>query len=118
MRFKLDQNIPSSIAAAVAAEGHDVHTAAEEGLSSASDPVLLAACVSEGWILVTLDRDFADIRAYPPGTHAGLWVLRPPRQTVAAVAAVVAGGLRLARVERVEGRLWVLDEMRVRIRGE
>ena len=49
--------------------GHDIESALSEKLGGADDPVLLAACVAEDRILVTLDLDFSDIRTYPPGSH-------------------------------------------------
>ena len=67
-------------------------------------------------MLVTLDLDFADIRAYPPGSHRGIWVLRPSEQTFATVLALVLAGVRLTSAERTVGQLWVIDERRVRIR--
>lgn len=77
---------------------------------------MLESCVAEDRILITLDLDFSDIRAYPPGSYPGIWVLRPSRQTFRAIEALVSAGLRLSTVERVPGQLWVIDEQRVRIR--
>jgi predicted nuclease of predicted toxin-antitoxin system len=116
LRFKLDENIPARALAALRTQGHDVETAESEGLAGAVDATILAACVAEARVLVTLDLDFADIRAYPPGSHAGIWVLRPSRQTFAAVVALLAAAIRLSAVERTAGQLWVIDERRVRIR--
>jgi predicted nuclease of predicted toxin-antitoxin system len=78
---------------------------------------LLAICHVEDRILVTLDLDFADIRAYPSGSHRGIWVLRPAQQTFDVVTGLLLSGLRLADVEPAAGRLWIIDERRVRIRG-
>jgi len=39
--------------------------------------------------LVTLDLDFANIRAYPPGEHAGIIVLRSKRQDKLTVLAYI-----------------------------
>ena len=72
--------------------------------------------LDENRILITLDLDFSDIRAYPPGTYPGIWVLRPQKQTFKAFETLVRAGLRLSAVERVLGQLWVIDEKRVRIR--
>lgn len=115
-RFKLDENIPRSVEPVLRELGHDVETARSEGLAGAPDPDLLAACSEEHRILVTLDLDFADIRAYPPGSHRGVWVLRPATQTFAAVLDLLLAGIRLSSVERTTGKLWVIDEKRVRIR--
>jgi predicted nuclease of predicted toxin-antitoxin system len=116
LRFKLDENLPRRVEPALIHLGHDVETAVSEGLAGAIDPDLLAACLAEDRVLVTLDLDFADIRAYPPGSHRGVWVLRPADQTLASVLNVVLAGVRLTAVERTAGQLWVIDEERVRIR--
>lgn len=116
MKFKLDENLPELVRESLNAFGHDVHTVAEEGLSGARDEAVLQASIAEDRILITLDLDFSDIRAYPPGSYPGIWVLRPPKQTFEAIEALVSAGLRLSTVERVRGQLWVIDEGRVRIR--
>ena len=116
LRFKLDENLPKRVDPALRALGHDVETAISESLAGAIDRQLLAACTAEARILVTLDLDFADIREYPPGSHRGIWVLRPEEQTFGAVLNLVLAGVRLAVAERTEGQLWVIDERRVRIR--
>ncbi|HRH86907.1 MAG TPA: DUF5615 family PIN-like protein [Rubrivivax sp.] len=62
LRFKLDENLPRRVEPALRDLGHDVETALSERLGGADDPVVLAACVAEGRILITLDLDFSDIR--------------------------------------------------------
>ncbi len=116
MKFKLDENLPELVRGSLNELGLDAHTVAQEGLSGAPDSEVLLACVSEGRVLITLDLDFSDIRAYPPGSYPGIWVLRPPKQTFKAIDALVRAGVRLSAVEPVEGQLWVIDEKRVRIR--
>lgn len=116
MKFKLDENLPELVSATLAALAHDAHTVAQEQLAGASDELVLKTSVAESRVLITLDLDFADIRAYPPGSHAGIWVLRPAKQTFSAIDTLVRAGLRLAGSERVHGQLWVIDEQRVRIR--
>ncbi len=116
LRFKLDENLPRRVEPALRDLGHDVQTACSEGLAGAPDPDLLAACRTEDRVLLTLDLDFADIRAYPVGSHRGIWVIRPAEQAFAAVLTLVLAGVRLSAVERTAGQLWVIDEKRVRIR--
>jgi hypothetical protein len=64
-----------------------------------------------------LDENLPDIRAYPLGSYPGIWVLRPPKQTFMAIKALVAAAVRLCATETAYGRLWVIDEQRVRIRA-
>lgn len=116
MKFKLDENLPELVRESLSALGHDAHTVADEGLAGTQDETVLKACVAEDRILLTLDLDFSDIRAYPPGSYPGIWILRPSRQTFKAIESLVQAGVRLSAVERVGGQLWVIDEKRIRIR--
>lgn len=116
LRLKLDENLPRRIEPALRALGHDAETSLSEGLGGASDPKLLAACVAENRILVTLDLDFANIRDYPPGSHRGIWVLRPSQQTIDLTLRLVLAAVKLASSEATAGQLWIVDERRVRIR--
>jgi predicted nuclease of predicted toxin-antitoxin system len=94
-RFKLDENLPRDAQALLFAAGHDVETAIEEHLAGNPDAKVLDACCAESRVLVTLDLDFADIRLYPPSTHAGVWVLRPATQSIKNTLSVLKGALAL-----------------------
>jgi predicted nuclease of predicted toxin-antitoxin system len=76
VKFKLDENLPVSSAEALTGCGHDVDTVTAEGLTGAADPHVVAAAAGEARVLITLDRGLGDIRRYPPGSHAGIVVLR------------------------------------------
>ena len=76
MKFKVDENLPASAAAILASAGHDIDTVPAEGLTGAPDPDVVSAATGAGRILVSLDVGLGDIRAYPPGSHAGIVVLR------------------------------------------
>jgi predicted nuclease of predicted toxin-antitoxin system len=85
VKFKLDENLPASSARLLAKSGHDVDTVAAEGLTGAADPDVVAAAAAEERVLITLDRGLGDLRAYPPGSHAGIVVLRLTDQSAPAV---------------------------------
>ena len=78
MKIKLDENLPADLAIRLRQAGHDVVDVVEEGLGGEDDPPVLQAASHEGRILMTFDLDFADIRHYPPGSHAGIIVFRSP----------------------------------------
>ena len=65
MNFKLDENLPVEAADLMRKAGHDVKTVPDEKLQGARDPLLLDRCIAEDRVLVSLDTEFADIRAYP-----------------------------------------------------
>jgi predicted nuclease of predicted toxin-antitoxin system len=80
MRFKIDENLPIDAAEVLRRAGHDAATVLEQGYGGSTDARLAALCQRESRILVTLDMDFADIRAYPPAEFPGLVVLRLRQQ--------------------------------------
>ena len=78
MRFLLDADLPRSSAIVLRELGHDVSDVRDIGLGSASDDDIFRHAQAERRIIVTADLDFADVRAYPPGTHPGIVVFRLP----------------------------------------
>jgi predicted nuclease of predicted toxin-antitoxin system len=65
VKFKIDENLPAEAAEILNSAGFDAHTIADESLTSAKDETVAGISRSEDRILVTLDPDFANIRAYP-----------------------------------------------------
>jgi predicted nuclease of predicted toxin-antitoxin system len=92
VRFKLDENMPAAAATPFEAAGHHVDTVLDEGLAGGSDAPVLAAAGEAGRVVVTLDRGFGDIRAYPPGTYGGIVVIRPGEQSPTGVREGGRGG--------------------------
>jgi predicted nuclease of predicted toxin-antitoxin system len=76
VKVKLDENITSAAVAVLKQAGHVVDTVADEGLTGAVDSLVIDSCRSEERLLVTFDVGFGDIRAYPPGSHHGIVLLR------------------------------------------
>lgn len=87
----------------------------DQRLIGVSDRHLSEVCKTEGRIFVTLDLDFANIRTYPPDEHPGLIVLRLARQDKPHVVDVFRRTLK-AVVHELLGRLWIVEERRIRIR--
>jgi len=116
VNFKLDENMPADLATHLRDAGHEVADVVEEGLAGEDDPPVLAAATAEGRILLTFDLDFADVRHYAPGTHAGIVVFRLHDQRwktlQGPVTRLVAGG----KLEDLERGLAIVDETRVRFK--
>lgn len=85
MRVKLDENLPATAKAAVAALGHDVETVADQGLGGSDDEAVTTAARRERRFLITLDRGMGDVRRYPPGSHPGILVIRVADQQTTVV---------------------------------
>jgi predicted nuclease of predicted toxin-antitoxin system len=114
LKFKLDENIPADLAVLLQDHGHDAADVVQEGLAGQDDPPVLAAAVKEGRILLTFDLDFADIRRYPPGSHAGIVVFRLRDQRWKVLEKPVTRLLESAGLQSLEGGLAIVDESRVR----
>jgi predicted nuclease of predicted toxin-antitoxin system len=80
VKFKIDENLPIEFAEILQAAGDDATTVFDEELQGERDSIIGDICRLEGRILVTLDTDSADIRAYPPTDFPGFLVLRVQRQ--------------------------------------
>ena len=117
MKFKVDENLPIEVAQLLREAGHGVYSVHEQGLVGAKDQILAEVCQSENRAMVTLDTHFADIRSYPPENYSGLIVLRLMRQDKPHVLEVMRRVLKLFSSETLEGKLWIVDEKRVRVRG-
>ncbi len=75
LKFKVDENLPIEAAALLCDAGHDALTVSQQQISGEPDATVAAVCNLEGRIVVTLDLDFGDIRAFPPADYAGIVVL-------------------------------------------
>jgi predicted nuclease of predicted toxin-antitoxin system len=115
VKLKLDENLGARCRDVLVGAGHDVATVFDQGLHSAGDRAVIAACRTEGRCLVTLDLDFANPFTFPPEQFAGIVVLRLPRRPTGADIVAATGGLvrALAR-QSVGGKLWIVTPTRLR----
>ena len=116
MKIKLDENMPHALAELLRTAGHDVETVPDENLSGEEDGVVLRSATDEGRILMSFDLDFADIRSYPMGTHAGIVVFRIHDQKWAVLKEPAERLIASGRLERLSHGLAVVDEKRIRMR--
>lgn len=115
MKFKLDENLGPFVQRLFANKGHDSHSLREERLLGAQDKVVLAAAVSEGRVLVTLDRDFGNVLRFSPEATAGIIVLAPPgRVTRESLRMLVDGVLQALDTRVVYRKLWIVEPGRIR----
>ena len=115
MRLKLDENLPPDLAEFLRTQGHDALTIWDQSLQGSPDPSVAEVCKREDRVFVTLDLDFADIRAYPPEQYPGLIVLRVANQSRAHVLTVFRRMFPTFQTQTLAGRLWVVDETSLRV---
>ena len=75
MKFKLDENIPVEASILFRESGHDAVTVLDQNMGGKADEHIIQICTQEQRALITLDLDFADIKAYPPSNFHGIFVL-------------------------------------------
>ncbi len=116
MKFKIDENLPSEIAADLRAASHDADTVPDQGLAGAPDAVILARAQREGRVILTMDKGIADIRAYPPQQYAGIILFRPRTAGRSATLAFIRQHLPLLLQSTLTGHLFVVSEAGIRVR--
>ena len=115
MKLKLDENLPESLVAELAALNHDVDNVRLEGLSGRNDSDVWAAAQSEGRFLVTQDLDFSDVRQFQPGSHHGLLLVRLPEAGRLALTRKITDVFRRENVECWSGCFIVLSDHKLRV---
>lgn len=116
MKCKVDENLPREVAETLRSRGHDAQTVREEALSGSDDDRLLSVCRAESRTLLTLDTDFADIRRYEPKNTPGLIVFRLKRQDKPFLVEMTDRLCGVFKHENPNGKLWIVDEKKIRIR--
>lgn len=117
MRFKVDENLPVEVVELLRASGHDAASMLDQKMGGEKDPSIADVCRNEGRILVTLDTDFANIQEYAPSEYPGIVVFRLGQQGKRHIVTVAKRWVSLLKSEELGRRLWVVDEIRVRIHG-
>ncbi len=79
IRFHLDENMPSAVAAGLRLRGLDVTTTPEAELRTASDPLQLDHASAEGRVIVTRDRDFLFMASSQPSSTSRIGRCPGPR---------------------------------------
>jgi hypothetical protein len=116
MKFKIDENLPSELAADLLALGHEADTVVDEGLAGSEDRSLMERVRIEQRIFLTMDKGIADIREYPPDQFAGLVLFRPAMQGRSATLEFIRRRLASLLTFEFRGRLLVVTEAGIRAR--
>ena len=117
MRIKVDEDLPRAVAALLQEAGYpDVRTVAEQGMGGWKDPALWQAVQQEQRFLVTGDKGFTDLRAYPPGSHAGVLLLRPDADGIDPILDLLKKVLASTDLADLQGCLAVATSRGLRIR--
>jgi predicted nuclease of predicted toxin-antitoxin system len=116
VKFKIDENLPEELAHLLRNADWDSATVVEQDLGGVQDPPLARVCSSEGRILVTFDRGFANIEIYSDFGLPGVVVFRLKRQDKPHVLRVSNQLVQQLKRRELQGELWIVHENRIRIR--
>jgi predicted nuclease of predicted toxin-antitoxin system len=115
MKIKLDQNLSIHLRKVLAALNHDVDTVFDEGLTGVDDESVLKAASLQDRILFTLDTDFLNLKAYPPASHSGIVVFRPPRQGALTLGRFVKAFVLSNDLRRHRRLTTIVERTRIRV---
>jgi predicted nuclease of predicted toxin-antitoxin system len=116
MRVKVDEDLPRAAVQMLGDRGYEAVSVTGQGMGGWKDPALWQAVQSEQRFLVTADKGFADIRFYPPGTHAGVLLLRPEEDGIRPVVELLERVLASYDLGALAGTVTVVTPRGVRIR--
>lgn len=118
MRFLVDANLPRTTSACIQKSGHEAVDVRDIGLGKSPDSVIARYAQQEGLALITRDKDFGDVRNYPPANYAGIVVLDLQDDAVVAeILKVLAAFLsQTESLKQLPGRLAIVEAGRIRLR--
>ena len=116
MRVKVDEDLPTAAVHMLRDLGHEAVGVVEQGMGGAKDQSLWLTVQEEKRFLVTADKGFGDIRHYPPGSHAGVLLLRPSQAGIRPILELLGRTLGAHDLEALHGTIAVASPRGVRIR--
>lgn len=83
-----------------------------------SDQAVMEYAHKEGRVLLTMGRDFSDVRNYPPGTHSGIIRIKLGFASPQAVNTCLKLLLKQLTHHDIKGNLVITDGLKYRIKGK
>jgi predicted nuclease of predicted toxin-antitoxin system len=116
MRVKVDEDLPRGIAQIASACGHDAVTVLGQGWQGMPDDVLWHRVQAERRWLITADKGLVDMRSHPPGSHAGIILLRLQEESRRAYLNLAATAFERLKLDEIAGAVVVVTPRGIRIR--
>jgi predicted nuclease of predicted toxin-antitoxin system len=116
VRIKVDEDLPRQIADLLISHGHDAGTVVGQGWQGVSDDILWPRVQNERRWLITADKGFANLRRHPPGSHAGVILLRAQEESRRTYLELAALALERLKLDELVGALVVVTYRGARIR--
>lgn len=116
LRIKVDEDLPRAIAEMFRQAGHDAVTVSDQRISGYPDEKLWQVIQREQRLLITADVAIADVRHHPPGSHAGVVLLRLQDETRIGYRELAQRLLSSDRLSEISRAITVVSIDRIRIR--
>lgn len=115
-RFLVDENVTRLVVPRLQADGYFAEDVRDVGLGTRPDTDVWAYAQAHNETLITKDKDFADIRAYPI-PHAGIVIADiPDTVTITAFVQLIVDGLASLRGQSLTSAVVTILPGRVRVR--
>ncbi len=116
MIVKLDEDLSPLVAEVFEAAGYQAKTVVGQGWGGLPDAELWKNVQAEEIFFVTADKGFGDVRQHPPGSHAGILLLRPDRESIMDFRALVGDVVSGQKIESLKGAVSVATPRGLRSR--
>ena len=117
MKFLLDECMPRSSREVFRILRYDCIEARQAGLLGKDDLSVINFAIKSNRILITLDKDFANIYTYKPGTNPGIIILRPSYPaTSTRICRLLCKFLKNLKRLEIKSSLVIVTQSKVRIR--
>jgi len=113
---KVDEDLPRAALRLLKEYAYDAASVIDQKMGGWKDPPLWNAIQDEQRFLVTADKGFADIRAHPPGKHAGILLLRPDEDGIRPIIDLLSRVLASYKLDELAGSVTVATPRGIRIR--
>ena len=118
MKIKLDENLPIELVELLRVYNHDVATVYVEGLAGSADKTLFEVAQKEHRVILTLDKDFSDVRKYSLGDHAGIIIFRLNNEGKGSIIRYVKNMLANYDLDEFMNALVIASEHKIRVRRQ
>jgi predicted nuclease of predicted toxin-antitoxin system len=116
MKIKVDEDLPWKVAALLREKSYQADSVVEQGMSGWKDAELWAKIQTESRFLITADKGFANILAYPPGKHAGVMLLRPDQDGIRPTVELIERVLQSYDLNALASTTTVVTPRSIRVR--
>jgi predicted nuclease of predicted toxin-antitoxin system len=116
IQFLLDENISPAVGQFFRDKGFQVKEVRELLSPGAQDDAVMALARQERMILVTFDKHFSNLLAYPPGSHDGIIRIRIHPPLIGEIINAFNQLFERFDIKTMEGSLLVLEREGFRVR--